>query len=222
MKPTGDKDPFALRRAALGALRIMREHSLPVNLLQLLQSAAKSLGESISESDVVDQVYGFMLERLKGIYLEQQVPVDIFDAVAATGPESTADFDRRINAVVTFRKLPEAAALAAANKRIQNILKKTEETLADEVNSSLFENDAEQTLFNQLNAKTDQVSPMLAEFEYEQALVSLADLREPVDHFFDQVMVMADDNAVRKNRLTLLNRLSGLFLEVADISRLQA
>ncbi|MES9869189.1 MAG: glycine--tRNA ligase subunit beta [Sedimenticola sp.] len=222
MKPTGDKDPFALRRAALGALRIMQEHALPVSLGQLLQQAADGLGDRVSEEDVVADVYDFMIERLKGLYHEKAIAVNVFEAVAAVRPESTADFDRRINAVVAFGKLPEAESLSAANKRIRNILKKVDGETPCQVDPSLFEGDEERALHDQVTTKSDLVNPMLDAYDYEGSLIALADLKEPVDHFFDEVMVMADDEAIRNNRLALLNRLSGLFLGVADISRLQS
>jgi glycyl-tRNA synthetase beta chain len=222
MKPTGDKDPFALRRAALGALRIMREHNLPVNLTLLLEAAAKRLDDRQPAADTVEQVYGFMMDRLKGIYLDQQIAVDLFEAVSATRPESIADFERRIQAVIAFRALPQAEALAAANKRIRNILKKSEQSIASDVNPSLFESEQEQALYAGIDQKALEISPLMEKFAYEQVLTSLATLREPVDAFFDQVMVMADDPVIRANRLALLNRLSALFLGVADISILQA
>jgi len=222
MKPTGDKDPFALRRAALGALRIMRERELPLNLRQLLQAARDGLGDKIEADDVVDVVYDFMIERLKGIYHDRGIPVNVFEAVAAVKPESTADFDRRINAVVAFGKLPEAESLAAANKRIRNILRKSGASAPGQVDPSLFENDEEQALFDKISAKLEEVKPLLDGFDYEAILITLADLKEPVDRFFDEVMVMADDQAIRNNRLALLYSLSALFLGVADISRLQS
>jgi glycyl-tRNA synthetase beta chain len=223
MKPTGDKDPFALRRAALGALRIMREHALPLNLHQMLEIAAADLhGHIIHNGTVVDEVYDFMIERLKGIYLEQGVSVELFDSVAAVKPLSTADFDRRIQAVDTFRKLPEASSLAAANKRIRNILKKAGQEISDSVDQVLFEQEEERRLFEKVMDKQGQIEPLLAEYNYEQTLIALAELREPVDLFFDKVMVMAEDAAVRNNRLALLNLLGSLFLGVADVSRLQA
>lgn len=222
MKPSGDKDPFALRRAALGALRIMREHSLSLNLLQLLEQAVAPLKTVIAEPDCAEQVYGFMLERLKGIYLEQQVPVDLFEAVAVTRPDSIADFDRRIQAVAGFRSLAAAAALAAANKRIHNILKKSEQTIPAEIDPTLFDSPQEQTLYAVIEQKADEIAPLMAAASYDQVLQTLATLQAPVDQFFDQVMVMADDPAIRSNRLALLNRLSKLFLGIADISVLQA
>ncbi|WP_335342301.1 glycine--tRNA ligase subunit beta [Sedimenticola hydrogenitrophicus] len=221
MKPTGDKDPFALRRAALGALRIMREHSLTLNLRQLLAHAVEQLRPAITEPDCAEEVYGFMLERLKGIYLDQQIAVDLFEAVAATRPDSIADFDRRVHAVVAFRTLTAAEALAAANKRIHNILKKSAQAIPTEVDPGLFDSPQEQTLYSVIEQKRTEIAPLMAAAAYEQVLQSLATLQAPVDQFFDQVMVMADDPAIRANRLALLNRLNKLFLGVADISILQ-
>ncbi len=222
MKPSGDKDPFALRRAALGALRIMREHSLTLNLHALLQTAAEQLKSAITEPDTVEQVYSFMLDRLKGIYLEQQVPADLFEAVAAIRPESVADFDRRVAAVASFRKLAAAEALAAANKRIHNILKKSDQPIPARVDPKLFDSAHEQTLHEVIEQKAAEIAPLMEQTAYEPVLQALATLQAPVDQFFDQVMVMVDDPAIRANRLALLNRLNRLFLGVADISLLQA
>ncbi|WP_260293462.1 glycine--tRNA ligase subunit beta [Sedimenticola hydrogenitrophicus] len=222
MKPTGDKDPFALRRAALGALRIMREHSLALDLRQLLEYAVEQLRPAITEPDCAEEVYGFMLERLKGIYLDQQIAVDLFEAVAAIRPDSIADFDRRVQAVVAFRTLTAADALAAANKRIHNILKKSAQAIPPEVDPDLFDSPQEQTLYSVIEQKRNEIAPLMADAAYEQVLQSLATLQAPVDQFFDQVMVMADNPAIRTNRLALLNRLNKLFLGVADISILQS
>ena len=219
-KPTGDKDPFALRRAALGVLRNLKEHALSLNLRALLESSADNLGARVESSNVVGDVYDFMLERLKGLYQDEGVSVNVFEAVAAVNPQTVADFDRRIRAVLTFEKLPEAEALAAANKRIANILKKSGERPADQVSVKLFEGEEERTLHQHISAKAEQVTPLLEAFKYEEMLVALADLRDPVDRFFDNVMVMVDDADIRSNRLALLNRLNLLFLEVADISRI--
>jgi len=221
MKPSGDKDPFALRRAALASLRILLEHRLQLGLRPLLQLAADQLGSTLEQEDTVQQVYDFMLERLKGIYLEQQVSVDLFEAVAATRPDSITDFDRRIQAVLSFRALPEASALAAANKRIRNIIRKSEQSPTTEVNSDLFEHDEERTLHRAIVQKGQEVTPLMEAFSYEEVLQRLATLRDPVDRFFDHVMVMAEDPAIRDNRLALLNQLAELFLGVADISRIQ-
>lgn len=222
MKPSGDKDPFALRRAALGALRIMREHSLNLNLHALLEVAAEQLQTAITEADCVEQVYNFMLERLKGIYLEQQLPVDLFEAVAAIRPESVADFDRRVAAVAGFRKLAAADALAAANKRIHNILKKSDQPIPASVDPALFDSTQEQNLHRVIEQKVEEITPLMEQTAYESVLQSLSTLQAPVDQFFDEVMVMAEDPAIRGNRLALLNRLNQLFLGVADISLLQA
>ena len=219
-RPTGDKDPFALRRAALGVLRNLKEHALSLNLRSLLESSAKALVDRVAQENLVDGVYDFMLERLKGLYQEERVSVNVFEAVAAVRPETVADFDRRVRAVLTFDKLPEAEALAAANKRIGNILKKSGERPPDQIEADLFESDEERALHRHISAKAEQVAPLLEAFRYEEILISLADLREPVDRFFDSVMVMAEDTSVRSNRLALLNRLSLLFLGVADISRI--
>jgi glycyl-tRNA synthetase beta chain len=221
-KPTGDKDPFALRRAALGALRILRESGMDVDLVALLGRAEQQLAANLSEQDVVGQVYDFMLERLKGLYADQAVGHDLFEAVAAVRPTSVADFDARIRAVAAFRDLPEADALSAANKRIRNILRKTGEAIPGQVDSSLFENVAEQELADRIGAAAEQIRPLLAAGDYSATLKALSGLRGPVDKFFDDVMVMAEDDQVRGNRLRLLTDLADLFLDVADVSRLQS
>ncbi|MEW8286601.1 MAG: glycine--tRNA ligase subunit beta [Candidatus Thiodiazotropha endolucinida] len=221
LKPTGDKDPFALRRTALGALRIIREHSLTLDLRELLDAVSHSMSGKLTETAVVDEVHQFMMDRLRGIYIDDGVSIDLFQAVAEVEPGNLADFDRRINAMNDFSKLPEAESLSAANKRIRNILKKSEEQLAQRADPSLFQDDAERTLANKLDELTPQAQPLFERGEYTQGLKILAGLKEPVDHFFDQVMVMTDDTTVRNNRLTLLKQLEGLFLSVADISRLQ-
>ena len=220
-RPTGDKDPFALRRAALGALRILKEHRLALPLRTLIEQAAMALGERVTSDDVIGEVYAFMLERLKGLYHEQGVAVTLFDAVAAVGPSDLADFDRRIDAVIRFERLTEAHSLAAANKRIGNILRKAGEEPAERVEEALFEQSEEQALRDAVERKRAQLAPLLAAGDYPQVLHLLADLRDPVDRFFDEVMVMADDPEIRRNRLALLDSLRQLFLQVADISRLQ-
>jgi len=223
MKPTGDKDPFALRRAALGALRIMLDHALPLDLHALLDTAFTNLKNKDLADDTCHQVYQFMLDRLKGIYLDQDIPVGVFDAVASIRPKSIADFDRRINAVMAFRTLEESTALAAANKRITNILKKSgidvSKQLAD---PALFEDTEEQALFDKIASKTAAVAPLLEQYDYEGILRALAELRDSVDQFFDKIMVMAENESIRNNRLALLGSLNRLFLGVADISKLQA
>jgi glycyl-tRNA synthetase beta chain len=222
MKPTGDKDPFALRRAALGALRILREHALPLNLMALLQQAAAHLGDKLCSEGTVDDVYHFMLERLKGLYLDNGTPLDVFEAVAAVRPESIADFEHRVRAVGDFRVLPEAEALAAANKRIGNILKKTDEAIPDTVDTALFELTAERDLYEQMVLAAQRIEPMMQNANYGGTLQALAQLRGVVDVFFDDVMVMAEKSEVRRNRLAMLRSLSQQFLQVADISVLKA
>lgn len=222
MKPTGDKDPFALRRAALGALRILREHALPLNLNKLLREAERHLGAKVTQANTVDAVYIFMIDRLKGIYADAGTSHDLFEAVAAVQPESIADFEHRVRAVADFRRLPESTALAAANKRISNILRKAERPVAGAADPELFEMDAERELHRQINQLAEKTRPMMAEADYGSTLQALAGLRTAVDRFFDDVMVMADNQAVRANRLALLGSLSRQFLQVADLSLLQA
>lgn len=222
MKPTGDKDPFALRRAALGALRILKEHQLSIDLHDLLKLANEQLTSLIDSHDVIDEVYDFMLNRLKGIYTEQGIAVETFNAVAQRRPGNIADFDQRLRAVLAFQQLPEAEALAAANKRISNIIKKAEHFIPGEPDPNLFQQTEEIALNDQLNQMTDHVTPMLLNADYENTLKALAGLRDTVDTFFDEVMVMTEDEAIKSNRLSLLTRLQHLFLQVADISHLQS
>jgi glycyl-tRNA synthetase beta chain len=220
-RPTGDKDPFALRRAALGALRIIREHSLPLHLRSLLETVADSMAEHLTEPDVVKAVYDFMLERLKGIYIDEGYGIDLFQAVAEVSPDTIADFNLRIRAMSEFRKLPEAASLAAANKRIRNILKKNAEPLPMRPDQSLFQEQAERDLSAKLDELTPQTQPLFNRGDYAEGLRILASLKQPVDVFFDRVMVMTDDAELRINRLALLAQLENQFLSVADISLLQ-
>jgi len=220
-RPTGDKDPFALRRAALGALRIIREHSLTIYLRGLLEAVTESMIDRLTESGVAETVYSFMMDRLKGIYLEEGVGIDLFQAVVEVMPDTIADFDLRIRAMNDFRQLPEAASLAAANKRIRNILKKNVEPLPMRADESLFQENAERALLAKLDELTPQAQPMFDRGEYTEGLRILASLKQPVDDFFDQVMVMADDDTLRLNRLALLSQLESQFLTVADISLLQ-
>jgi glycyl-tRNA synthetase beta chain len=219
-RPTGDKDPFALRRAALGALRILVEHHLPLDLRRLLGEALVGLRPWIQGDGPVDDVFAFMLERLKGLYAEQGVASEVFEAVAEVAPTSPADFDRRVRAVVEFRALPEAEALATANKRTRNLLRKSEEPVPTAVEATLLGLPEERALYDALRAKEVEVTPLLAAGDYTETLRRLAGLREPVDRFFDAVMVMVDERAVRLNRLALLASLSHLFRRVADVGQL--
>jgi glycyl-tRNA synthetase beta chain len=219
--PSGAKDPFASRRAALGVLRIMIEGELDLDLLQLLDRSAASFDATIRAEQAVDTVFEFIMERLRGYYLDQGIRPDTFEAVLGCRPTRPLDFDHRVRAVNTFRELPEAVSLAAANKRICNILRKVDTVLPFEVRPDLLIEDAEQALAGRLVELSSEVMPLMEAGLYGEALNRLAYLREPVDAFFDQVLVMAEDVAVRDNRIALLNELSSLFLRVADFSRLQ-
>ncbi len=229
--PTGTRDPFALRRAALGILRIIIEKRLvSLDLAQLVDqalqehiaSAATRQARVFDGSEAADQVSGFVMERLRGYYSDQGIGHDVFEAVLQRRILNLTDFDARIQAVSHFVDLPEAESLAAANKRIRNILKKAEISGGSQVDAALLTDKAEQGLHEQMTALSDEVSPLFEKGEYTAALARLASLREVVDRFFDHVMVMADDEALRRNRLALLSGLQRLFLEVADISCLQA
>ncbi|WP_323838259.1 glycine--tRNA ligase subunit beta [Photorhabdus africana] len=219
--PKGDKDPFALRRAALGALRIIVEKKLPLDLQTLTEEAVRLYGDKLTNAKVTDDVVEFMLGRFRAWYQEQGYSVDTIQAVLARRPTQPADFDARVKAVTHFRTLDEAAALAAANKRVSNILAKSEETLNEKVNVSTLKAPEEVKLATHLVVLQDKLAPLFAKGRYQEALVELASLREVVDAFFDNVMVMDEDLQVRVNRLTLLSELRDLFLRVADISLLQ-
>ncbi|HEB78503.1 MAG TPA: glycine--tRNA ligase subunit beta [Methylothermaceae bacterium] len=221
--PTGTRDPYALRRAALGLIRIILENRLELNLPALLQRAAELYEHDFDRDAVVRQVFDFILERLRYHLGEQGFAVDEFEAVAALRPASLLDFLHRIEAVHAFRQLPEAEALAAANKRIRNILRQAQMpvTAAGEVDPGRFDSEAERTLFHELQAARTDVEPLLAKHDYSAALSRLAQLRDSVDAFFDQVMVMVEDEATRRNRLHLLAQVARLFLRIADVSRLQ-
>lgn len=219
--PSGAKDPFALRRAALGVLRILIEGELDLDLLALLDRTAVSFDPAIRAEHAVDTVFDFIMDRLRGYYLDQAIRPDTFEAVLDCRPTRPLDFDRRVRAVNAFREWPEAATLAAANKRIRNILRKVDAALPFEVRPDLLIEDAEQALAGRLVELSSEVTPLMETGLYSEALNRLARLREPVDAFFDQVLVMAEDVAVRDNRIALLNELSSLFLRVADFSRLQ-
>ncbi len=219
--PSGDKDPFALRRAALGALRVIIEQRLDLDLLEMLNHATEANKALFDNDSVTIQVFDFMMSRLKAYYQEQGIAPDTFEAVLVQRPSRPLDFDARLKAVTTFRQLAEADSLAAANKRISNILKKSEEAIPEKVDGKLLQESAEKALHKEIEAMAKRVAPLFAKRDYEAALKQLAGLREVVDNFFDQVMVMAEDDKIRANRLALLGQLRALFLEVADLSQLQ-
>jgi len=214
--PTGDKDPFALRRAALGVLRMVLE--APLDLKALLIDTAAAFPAGLLSASVVDEVHAFCLERLKN-YLAADYKSDEIDAVLAQAPSVLNEVPAVLAAVAAFKALPEAATLAAANKRVKNILKKAEGEIAA-VNPALFAEDAERALFDAVEALAPAVDAKFLAHDFAGALTQLASLRAPVDAFFDSVMVMADDLAVRGNRIALLARLAALFNRVADISLL--
>jgi glycyl-tRNA synthetase beta chain len=221
-QPSGVKDPFALRRSALGVVRICIERSLDVDLEKLLQAAASAFDSRLGAGAAVEPVFAYIMDRLRGYYQEQDVEVDLIDAVLATRASNLLDIDQRIQACRTFRLLPEAESLAAANKRISNILKKSSQTIPEEIDVTRLVDDAEKQLAEELDRMNAAVVPLMDAGDYTPALTQLAGLRNSVDNFFDQVMVMVDDEALRANRLALLQRLAGLFLRVADLSRLQS
>ena len=219
--PKGDKDPFALRRAALGVLRIIVEKNLPLDLQTLTEEAVRLYGDKLTNQKVVDEVIDFMLGRFRAWYQEEGHSVDTIQAVLARRPTKPADFDARMKAVSHFRTLESSSALAAANKRVSNILAKSDETLNEHVHASVLKEAEEIRLATNLVVLRDKLEPFFAEGRYQEALEELANLREPVDAFFDKVMVNAEDKDLRINRLTLLSKLRELFLKVADISLLQ-
>jgi len=221
-KPTGEKDPFALRRATLGILRILIEQEIMLDLRELLGFAAEALADTVDASQAIDEVLDFMLERLRVYYLNQGISADVYDAVVVLKPTTPVDFDRRIFAVNSFRQLVEADSLASANKRISNILKKIDGSYPDKVDANLMPEPAERELFEKLLSIEAIVTPLFEEGDYKQALQHLAGLRDVVDNFFDKVMVMADDKALKNNRVALLGQLHELFMKAADLSRLQS
>ena len=242
MKPSGNKDPFALRRAALGLARTLIEARLDLDLKAHLAEALAALPESAlaaglgkgkdgqapeldagrRRSALAAELYEFIVDRLRGYYAEQGMTGEVFEAVRALSPASLLDFDRRLHAVVQFATLPEAQSLAAANKRIGNILRQAGDSSHATLDPSLLESDAERELVRAVEQAEASGDPLIAAGDYVGLLATLAALRDPVDHYFDNVMVMADDEGVRRNRLALLARIRSMFLRVADVSMLPA
>jgi glycyl-tRNA synthetase beta chain len=220
--PTGDKDPFALRRAAIGVLRIIIERRLDLDLEAILTQAAANYSGLFNAPEVVSKVFDFMMDRLRGYFLEDGATPDAFEAVVlARRPTKPEDFGQRLRAVMEFRKLPAAESLAQANKRIGNILRQAVEEPKAIINVTLLVESAEMELAKELARIDALVQPKLQGRDYTGALQDLAGLRESVDNFFDRVLVMCDDLPLRHNRLALLKNLRDRFLAVADISRLQ-
>ena len=218
--PKGSADPFALRRAALGALRIIVEKNLPLDLEDLVKKSTALFGDKLTNKNVVADVVDFMLGRFRAWYQDEGIAVDVIQAVLARRPTRPADFDARVRAVSHFRTLDSAEALAAANKRVANILAKAEGNIGA-IDVALCVEPAEQVLAQSVLSLAKEVQPLIAQGEYTAVLDKLAGLRQPVDNFFDNVMVNAEDAKLRQNRLAILNTLQGLFLQVADISLLQ-
>jgi glycyl-tRNA synthetase beta chain len=219
--PTGSKDPFALRRAALGILRIIVEKQLPLDLHACIKAAVANFGNFSDPARTIDDVANFIFERFRAWYSDQGVQSDTFLAVDAVRPSSPLEFDTRILAVNHFRKLPQAAALAAANKRVSNLLQKAEDEIPGTLATALLQEEAESRLASRLEQCRSVVAPLLAGHDFTAALSAMAGLQADVDTFFDKVMVNVEDRAIRINRLALLKQLRDLFLEVADISLLQ-
>jgi len=222
-KPSGNRDPFGLRRAALGIIRLAIESPLDLDIRALIARAVELQPAGKEDpQELADALYSFIGDRLRRYFLDRDPGLDTetFDAVMARQPASLVDFERRLHAVQAFLELDEAQSLASANKRIANILRQAEVTETGDIVAKRLEEDAERALYDALVAAEATVRPMLEERDYTRALQELAALRQPVDRFFDDVMVMAEDAAVRSNRLALLGALRALFLDVADISRL--
>ncbi|MPY26389.1 glycine--tRNA ligase subunit beta [Shewanella psychropiezotolerans] len=219
--PKGAADPFALRRAAIGILRICVENNLQLDLVDLIAKAQALHGSNLSNDTTAEQVLEFFMNRFRAWYQDQGVSVDVILAVLARRPTSPADFDSRIKAVSHFRTLEQALALAAANKRVSNILAKVEGDIPANIDASLLTENAEKALAEKLKDLQPKLAPLFASANYQEALALLADLRESVDTFFEDVMVMVDDEALKNNRLALLSSLRDQFLHAADISLLQ-
>ncbi|MFZ0549303.1 MAG: glycine--tRNA ligase subunit beta, partial [Steroidobacteraceae bacterium] len=235
-KPTGTKDPFGLRRAAIGVIRILVEKRLELDLVRLLDRAvarvradieksAAAAGKpppTLTTSSVATEVYDYILERLRAYYLERtpSITTEMFDAVLATRPASPLDLDARLEALSIFLTLSEAASLTAANRRVANILRKAGESAQSDIDQSILHAPAERQLFEALRARRDGVAAATARKDYAGSLALLAQLRPAVDAFFDQVMVMDEDPKLRANRLALLSQMRDLFAGVADLSRL--
>jgi glycyl-tRNA synthetase beta chain len=227
LKPTGNKDAFALRRNALGLARTLIEGGIDADLGKLLMRAHNGVGAASTHIGAtaaadIGELHDFVIERLRAYYAERGVPSQQFEAVDALRPASLPDFDARLKAIAEFARLPEAEALAAANKRIRNILKKTDEPIPAKINNTALVETVELALAGALAKAEKDSETALAARDYVAVLKRLAQLRKPIDEFFDKVMVMADDAALRRNRLALLKRLSDRFLAVADISQLSA
>jgi len=216
--PKGAADPFALRRAAIGLLRIIKDKELDLDIVELVKIAKSQYADKLTNSNVVNDVVDFLFARFRATYQANGFTAELIQSVLDRRPTKPVDFEKRIQAVAKFQELPEAEPIAAANKRISNILAKVKGEINVDVDSNLFEEDAEKALAEKLSSLESKLSPLFESGDYEAALFELASLRAPVDQFFDNVMVMAENEAVKQNRLALLSRLRNLFLQVADVS----
>jgi glycyl-tRNA synthetase beta chain len=219
--PKGDKDPFALRRAAIGLIRIIIEKDLALDIADLIEESISLFADKLSNENTATDVIDFVMGRFRAFYQEQGISVDVIQAVLAKKPTSPLDFDKRIKAVTYFRSLAEAETLAAANKRVGNILAKFDGALYPQFNVELASEEAELSLYQVYAEINENVGPLMANKNYQAALTELSKLKAPIDTFFDNVMVMSDDEAVKTNRLTLLNQIRNSFFAIADISVLQ-
>ncbi|MFZ8956758.1 MAG: glycine--tRNA ligase subunit beta [Pseudohongiellaceae bacterium] len=219
--PTGSKDPFALRRSAIGILRILVEKPLELDLKWLIKASVESFPDDLLLADTGDKVFEFILERFRAWYLDEGISSEEFQSVFALRPSRPLDFHRRIQAVHTFAQMPEAQSLAAANKRVANILSKQDSAaVPPALSESLLQESAEKALYAAIIDKESEVAPYVKQGDYQKGLILLAELKPAIDGFFDEVLVMAEDEAVRDNRLALLAKLQALFLNLADISHL--
>lgn len=217
--PTGSKDPFALRRSAIGILRILVEKQIDLDMWQCIEASIKTFADLNLPVQPQQQVFDFLLERFRAWYSDEGIKASVFQSVLAVKPVSPLDFHHRVQAVSHFTALEQASALAAANKRVANLLDKLDSaTITDSVDPAALQENAEKALFKAVQEKTIEVGPLFDEGQYTEGLQSLADLKVPVDAFFDEVLVMADDEQLKQNRIALLNQLRNLFLRSADIS----
>jgi glycyl-tRNA synthetase beta chain len=220
-RPTGDKDPYALRRASIGLLRILIETPLPLDLKDVLDFSAEELRDKVDARFAAAEVFTYSMERLKAYYDDQNIEGDVVDSVLTIGLRVPSDIHRRVLAVESFRLLPEARALTSSNKRIANILRKSQDRISGKVDISMLKEEAEQRLQKRAEALESAISPLLDEQDYRSALKALSGLRKDIDIFFEQVMVMTEKHDLRSNRLGLLRSVQSLFLKVADISLLK-
>ncbi len=220
-KPTGEKDPFGLRRASLGVLRILIEIPLALDLKKLLHESAEQYPQELGAKAVIDDVYKYILERLKTYYSERNIPGTTIEAVLAVSPSIPLDIHRRIIAIEEFKTLPQSTSLAAAHKRSNNLLKKSSGIQVVRIDLDYLEANEERELYNKIEEYEQILNPLIENRHYSDILIRLAELKDTVDNFFDKVRVLVDDDIVRRNRLALLHRLNQIFMHVADLSKLQ-